>query len=136
MAVKYANSAAIAAADAVTALVNGGDLRLRTGAAPANADDAATGTLLATFTLPNPAFAGAVDGTPGADAVANAISNTTGAAAGDVGYYEVRDSGGTVRWTGSATVTGGGGDLELNIIAIQVGQTVQVTSWTHSHRET
>lgn len=135
MAVRLANSTAISAADSIVDLVDGGDLRLRTGAQPAQGDDAATGTLLATFNLPTPAYSAAADAAPHADATLQTVADTTGAAAGAAGYYEVRDSGGTVQWTGSVTATGGGGNLQLNDVNIAIGQTVQITSGTFRHLE-
>lgn len=135
MAVRMANSTAIVACDAIVDLVDGGDLRIRTGAQPANGDDAASGTLLATFALGTPAFGGAADADPHADAVANAIADVNGAASGAAGYYEVRDSGGTVRWTGTVTATGGGGDLTIGDVNIVNGEPVSVTSWTFRHLE-
>ena len=61
-----------------------GYIELRDGTQPTGADDAATGTLLATITMPATAFPSSVDDTPGALATANAIASTTGVAAGTV----------------------------------------------------
>lgn len=135
MAIKLSNAAAIEAADAVTVLLDGGDLRLRTGAPPATGDAAATGTLLATFTFASPAFAGAVDANPHAEATAEAIANTVGVANGTAGYFEARTSGGTTVMTGTVTETGGGGDLTINDSDIVVDQVVQITSFIYRQRE-
>jgi hypothetical protein len=135
MAVKLSNAAAIVACDAITALVDAGDMRVRTGAPPANGDSAATGTLLGTFTLPDPAFNGATDGNPHANALAETIADTVGVAGGAAGYFEARTSGAAVVWTGTITASGGGGDLEINDVDIVVDQVMQVVSWTFRHLE-
>ena len=51
MAIRLPNASRNAAVDAVLALAAGGSIEIRTGSQPASASDAATGTLLATFTL-------------------------------------------------------------------------------------
>lgn len=126
MATRISSASRNAAANAIAALANGGSIELRSGAQPASADDAATGTLLATFALPNPAFGAAAAGV----ASANAIATVQGAAAGDAGYFRVKESGGAAVMDGSVTATGGGGDLELNTITISAGVDVSITSWS------
>lgn len=136
MAVRMAVSAAIAAADAITALVNGGDLRIRDGTQPAAGDGTPDGNILATFTLPSPAFGGAVDANPHAEATANAIAGVNASATGTATYYEVRDSGGTVRWTGVVSTTAAGtGDLQIEDTALTSGNPVSIASWVFRHRE-
>lgn len=136
MAVRLANAVAIAACNAIVDLLDsGGSLVIRTGAQPATADDASTGTVLATFTIPAPGFGAASDGNPHANAVANAISDVTAAATGTAGHYEVTTTGPVVRWRGTVTATGGGGDLTITDINIVSGNTVGVTSWTFRHLE-
>ena len=77
MATRLSIAAQNAAANAIAVLpdadVPAGTIQIRTGAQPATANDPATGTLLATFTLNDPAFGSAVAGvatldvTPGFD---------------------------------------------------------------------
>ena len=66
MTVRLAVSLASSMADAVTAAVDSGSgagtLKVYTGSKPATVETAASGTLLATFTLTDPAAAGAVSG--------------------------------------------------------------------------
>lgn len=72
-----------------SAFTAGGTIEVRTGAAPTNVGDAATGTLLLTFTLPAPAFAAAGSGsiaTLGAPYAAIAV------ASGTPGYARFIDS--------------------------------------------
>lgn len=120
------NAAADSVVDAIDAGAAGGTLELRTGAQPASANDAATGTLLATIALPDPCFGAAASGV----ATANAITPDTGDADGDAGWFRVKDSDGNTVMDGSVTATGGGGDLELNTVTISVGVDIEITSWT------
>ena len=54
-------------------------LRIYTGSAPSNVDDAASGTLLGTLVLSDPAFGAAADQNPGARAAASAVTSDTSA---------------------------------------------------------
>ena len=71
------DTAARAAADAVCALCNGGTIQIRSGTQPANANTAATGTLLVTLTFSATAFAAA---TGAGVATANAIGSANAVA--------------------------------------------------------
>ncbi|HWU23097.1 MAG TPA: hypothetical protein VN088_16285 [Nocardioides sp.] len=108
------------------ALFNGGAASVYTGASP-GPDNAATGTLLITFALPNPfvpaAFATGV-GTVGA--VASAVAG----ASGNAGYVRFTDSGGSVICDGDVGTTGSGAAMEFSTLAIVSGDTIQVTGGT------
>ena len=129
MATRLPTAARNAACDAVVDLVDAGTgagtVEVRTGSQPASADNAATGTLLATFTLADPAFGTASSGTA---ALAGAPRSTTGVADGTAGWFRMKDSTGATVMDGSVTVTGGGGQLELNTTTISTGVNVQITS--------
>lgn len=58
------------------------------------------------------------------------VLSTTGVAAANAGWFRMLDNSGDTILDGSVTVTGGGGDLELNTIAISIGLTVEITSGT------
>jgi len=130
------NVAAIAAANAITALIDGGagpgKLRIYDGAQPAGPDTAvSTQTLLAELTLSDPSFGTAVDGNPGGLATANAVTDDTSAnATGIASWFRVVDSNGVAVIDGSAGVAADTPDLTLDNKNIQVGATVKVTSWT------
>lgn len=118
-----------AALDAVTALCGtAGVMEIRTGAQPATADDAATGTLLATFNLANPAFAAAAAGSAAADTTP--ALTATGVANGDAGWFRIRSSAGTKIVDGSVTATGGGGQLQLGTVTVSIGLDLSVTAFT------
>lgn len=130
MALRLGVAARNAMADACVDLIDvgtNGTLEVRTGGQPATPATAVSGTLLATFALPDPAFGNAATGVctlNGTPIVA------TGAAAGDAGWFRIKDSAGTAIYDGLCTVTGGGGSLQLNTVTISVGVDVQVTSGT------
>lgn len=102
-------------------------LAFYTGAQPANCATAATGTLLATLTLPSDWMSAAASGS-------KSLLGTwtgTGAAAGTAGYFRILDNPGTTaHMQGSVTATGGGGDLTLDNTSIAVSQTINITSFT------
>ena len=132
---KISNAAAKAACDAIVDLLDGGSgagtLKIYTGTPPADADTAASGTLLATLTLSDPAFGAAADANPGGRATASTITGDTSADnTGTAGYFRALDSNGVCIIQGTVTATSGGGDLELNSTSINSGVAVNVTSWT------
>lgn len=137
MTVRVSNVAARAMLDTLTALSNGGTVDLLTGAPPTNVEDPATGTLLATLTLSNPAWQASVDINPGAQATANAITGALAVANGTAGYFRLKNSGGTAVWQGTVggTQQSTTGDLQLNSSALVTNLDVEITSWTITHSE-
>lgn len=131
MATRIATSARNAAADAVVDLLDAGSgagyIEIRTGTQPATPATSASGTLLATLTLSDPAFGAASSGT----ATASAITGDSSAdATGTAGWFRAYDSTGAAVIDGSVTATGGGGDMTLSSTSIVAGGTVDITSWT------
>jgi hypothetical protein len=135
VAIRINTAARNAAADAVANLINGGTgagvLRIYTGSQPATPATAPSGTLLAEFTLSDPAFAAASGGSAALD-VTPALTDD-GLAAGTAGWFRILDSteaagSGLGVIDGSVTATGGGGDLTLNTTTISVGVSVEITS--------
>lgn len=114
--------------DAATARLNGGSLRIYTGAQPAAATDAATGTLLATVTLPNPAFGASANGT----ATATDPASVNASASGTAGWFRAVTSGGATVFDGSVTATGAGGDMTLSSTALTSDGAVDITSFTYT----
>lgn len=132
MTIRIPTAARNAACDAVVDLVDAGagagTLQVRSAPQPASANDAATGTLLATFTLVDPAFGAAVAGVATLDTTP--VLTTTGVAAGTAAWFRVLDSNGATVFDGSATASGGGGDLILTTTTISVGLEVRITLGT------
>jgi hypothetical protein len=132
VALRIATTARNAACDAIVDLLDAGSgagtIDVRVGAQPATPQDTATGTLLATFTLNDPAFGNSATGAATLD-VDPAIT-TTGLAAGDAGWFRAKDSSGNAVLDGSVTATGGGGQLTLNTITVSVDLDLTITSGT------
>lgn len=124
---RLANAAANAAADAVTALLNGGTLKIYDGAQPATADTGLSGnTLLATLTFGSPAFGSAVAGVATANAITqDSVADATGTAA----WFRCLTSGASTVFDGSVGTSGA--DLNLNSVAISAGAAVAVSALTY-----
>jgi hypothetical protein len=103
-----------------------GEIEIRSGARPASADAAATGSVLATVVLAAPAFGNSANGT----ATLTDPPSVTGVAAGTATWFRALDGAGATVMDGSVTATGGGGDLELATTAITAGLTVDITGGT------
>jgi len=129
LAVAARDAAADAVVDRLDAGSGAGTVQVRTGSQPATADDAATGTLLATITLGDPAFGAAASGTA---LVASTPRSGTAVATGTAGWFRARDSDGNTVFDGSVTATGGGGDLTLATTSIVTGADVRITSGSYS----
>ena len=132
MAIELPTASRNAAADAIVDRADGdtppGLLRVYTGAKP-GANNAASGTLLAEFTLSNPAFGAAATGVATLD-VTPALTDT-GITDGTAGWFRfVTGGAASTVLDGTVTATGGGGDLQLNTVSITTGVNVEVTAGT------
>lgn len=127
---RISTAARNAACDGIVDLVDGGTgagtVDIRTGAQPATPSDTATGTLLATVTLADPAFGNAATGV----ATATDPAPVTAVGTGTAGYFRVKDSSGTAIMDGDVTATGGGGSMTLATTSITSGLSVDITSFT------
>lgn len=128
MAFQFSVGARNGALDAIeTAAGTATILRLYSGTVPATTATAASGTLLASATLPSDWLANAASGSK---ALAGTWSGT-GSAAGSAGYFRILDSAGaTVHIQGTVTATGGGGDMTLDNIVIASAQVFSITTFT------
>ena len=123
------NACADALVDRFDAGAGPGYIEIRTGSGPVGPNASATGTVLATIPLGDPAFDAA--GTAGAGiATANTIDVVQGVANGDAGWFRAYDSNALAVEDGTVSVSGGGGELQLNTVTISIGVDVAVTSWT------
>lgn len=102
----------------------GGTLEIRDGSQPASADDSATGTLLATITLPSDAFTAASGGSIGK----NGTWDDTVDASGTAGYGRMIAGSGEVMDL-NITETGGGGEMELDNTSLVQGGVVTVSTF-------
>lgn len=124
------NAMVDAVVDRLDAGAGPGHVEIRVGAQPASANDAATGILLADVDLDDPAFGNAGAAVDGQAAAAGLPNESVGLADGDAGWFRAYDSNDVVVIDGDVTATGGGGDMELNTIAISTGVAFEITSWT------
>lgn len=103
-------------------------VKLKSGAPPANAAAADTGTVIATMNLAADWMAAAVSGSKSFSSTP--IQDTSADNAGTLGHYRVYASDGTTcHMQGTITVTGGGGDMTVDTTTVVAGQIVQITSW-------
>ncbi len=110
--------------DSIDATFNSGTLTIRTGSAP-GAGSAATGTVLATLTLPVDAFNAAATRQK---TITASFQDTSADATGTAGHWRLVNSGGTRVLEGSVGV--GTGELQLSTLSIIAGGTVTVTAFT------
>ena len=111
-----------------------GILEIRSGAAP-GPNAAATGTVLATITLPADAFGAAA---AGVIAMAGVWEDASADATGTAAHFRIRqaaDANGATgatdeRIEGTVTATSGGGDIELDSLSITAAQTVTINTFT------
>ena len=104
-----------------------GTVQIRVGQQPATAGAAATGALLGTLTLADPAFGAAVNGV----ATANPVTGDNSAdASGKAGWFRVLDSLGATVMDGAISEAGEGGDMIVSDADIIAGGTIDITAWT------
>lgn len=111
---------------------DGAVMEIRTGAPP-GPGAAPTGTVLATISLPADAHAAAAAGSAAKQGTWEDLSAD---AAGVAGHFRVRpvgDAGGVdaaaMRAEGTISLTGGGGDMELDNTNIAAGQQITITTF-------
>ncbi len=130
MTLRLSTSARNAAANAAVDLLNAGPaaatIQIRTGSQPATPNDAATGTLLATVTLIDPAAPTAVAGVK----TITDPASVNGVAAGTAGWFRALDSAGAAVFDGAVTASGGIGELQLSSVSISVGVAVDLGALT------
>jgi hypothetical protein len=103
-------------------------LKLFAGAQPANCAAADAGAALAVLNLPTDYMLAAAAGSKAKDGTWQDLSADS---AGTAGHFRLYATGGTVcGLQGSVTVSGGGGDLQLDNPVLAAGQTVTVTAFT------
>lgn len=103
-------------------------LKLRTGAPPTNIADADSGTVVATLPLPSDWMAAAANGSK---ALAGTWQDASADAPGTIGHFRVYASNGTTQHIqGTVTNTGGGGDMTVQNVVVEAGQSITITGFT------
>ena len=117
-------------ADVVEEIIGtGGILRIRSGAKPTTAADARTGIILAEINLPADFLTAAVNGVKSINGTwTDAAANGTGPA----GYFDIEGAGGVIDLQGTVTITGGGGDLQVDNTSFATNQPFTITAFTLS----
>jgi hypothetical protein len=123
------NATKAAALDAIVDRVDAGS-----GAGKLQIFTAAYGSLLAEFTLDDPAFGAATVADPSVATAAGMPKATTGAATGTAGSFRVVDSDNVMMWegTGATAVNTSAAMVILTNLSISTGQTVNLVSMTMS----
>jgi len=124
------DAAANAAAGAVGPLCNGGSIKIYTGTQPANANAAATGTMLVSLPFSATAFGAAAAGV----ITANAITATNAAASGTAAWFRAYKSDGTTAVFDGSVGTSGC-DLNLSSTSLTTGGNVAISSFTYTQTE-
>ena len=103
--------------------------QIRTGQPPLSCAATDTGTLLAEIPLPTDWLSAAADG-----AVTKIGSwQAEAIATGTAGHFRIKDATGvTTHVQGTVTITGQGGDVEVNNTSIATTQTVTISSFTYT----
>jgi hypothetical protein len=125
MALGYVTTLRNAQLDAITTAVgSAGKLQIYDGTRPATGGTATN--KLAEFTLGSPFAAAASAGVLSP----TLPSNVTALLAGTATWYRIVTSAAAFVMDGSVSATGGGGDCQLNSVAISSGATVSITAHT------
>jgi hypothetical protein len=134
MALRISTAARNSQVSNIRTLFAAGVLEIRSGSQPSSADDAPSGTLLASITLPNPAWNVAASGQI---TKTGTWQDTSADATGTAGWFRLRQSAdaGTTNTTdervdGNITVTGGGGNMTLDNTSITSTQQVTINTFT------
>lgn len=128
MAITHSTAVRNAATDAVVDLIDAGTTNPQ--GTLQIAQDAGFTTILATIDLANPAFGAASGGT--ATAAGLPVSDSAADATGTAAYWRVLDRDNGQVLSGTATATGGGGDLELVSTALTAGEPVEITGFNYT----
>ena len=113
--------------DGIDSVFNAGTVKIYSGAQPADADTAASGTLLATVDVDADAFNAA---SAGAKTKQGTWQEASAIATGTAGWFRLANGADSRRIDGDVTVTSGGGVLELDSVSITSGQVVTITTFT------
>lgn len=106
----------------------GSVLRIRTGSV-AGAENADSGTVLSSITLPATPFSAAASGSKAKNGT---WQDSSAAASGTAGHFRLSDAAGTHCEEGTCTGTGGGGDMTLDNTSIAPAQVVTCTGYTRT----
>lgn len=112
--------------DVENTIGNSPTMRVRTGAPPASCSAADTGTILAEITMPANWMNNASGGSKTKAGTWQTLTILSNGVAGHFRIYQ----GATAHFQGTITVSGGGGDMEVNDVNFTIVQQFTVTVFT------
>lgn len=138
MATRIGYSAAAVMADNFATNLNAGSISLLTGQSAAGGQpsdvadgDVSVATLLATFTLGDPAFANSRDAAPGALVSANAIAAVSALTSGVARFFRAYTSASVAVIDGACgSASDSNADMTLNNIDIDQDQLITINTWS------
>lgn len=101
-------------------------LKIFSGAEPANADAADSGTVLDTFNLPSDWLTTAASGQKSMQGTWTSTNTTAGTAS----FFRMYTSGGVCKVQGTVGLTGSGADMIASAVAQAQGDSEQITTFT------
>lgn len=104
-------------------------LKLRSGTAPANCAAADTGVVVATMTLPSDWMGGSSAGVKALLGTWQDLAADNANAGGSMHWRVYASDGTTCHLQGTVTVTGGGGEIQLDNLNIAQSQRIDVTAF-------
>jgi hypothetical protein len=132
MSFQFSPAARNAALDAIeTAIGTAPKLQIRSGTLPANTGTADAGNLLVEIPLPSDWLETAATGVKTIKGVWTGTGTTAAGGGSNAGHFRIKNTAGTVtHLQGTITITGAGGDMELDNPNIARNQSVTVTTFT------
>ena len=132
MSFQFSPAARNAALDAIeTAIGTSPKLQLRSGALPANTAATDAGNLLVEIALPSDWLETAATGVKTIKGTWTGTGTSAAGGGSNAGHFRIKNTAGTVTHVqGTITITGGGGDMELDNPNIAQNQSVTVTTFT------
>jgi len=132
MSFQFSPNARNAALDAIEAAIGTAPkLQLRSGALPANTAAADAGNLLVEIALPSDWLETAATGVKTIKGTWTGTGAAAAAGGTNAGHFRIKNTAGTTTHVqGTITITGAGGDMELDNPNIAQNQSVTVTTFT------
>ncbi|MFO8124946.1 hypothetical protein [Yoonia sp.] len=132
MSFQFSPNARNAALDAIEAAIGAAPkLQLRSGALPANTGAADAGNLLVEIALPSDWLETAATGIKTIKGTWTGTGAAAAAGGTNAGHFRIKNTAGTTTHVqGTITITGAGGDMELDNPNIAQNQSVTVTTFT------
>jgi len=132
MSFQFSPAARNAALDAIeTAIGTAPKLQIRSGTLPANTGATDAGNLLVEIALPSDWLDNAADGVKTIKGVWTGTGTAAAGGGTNAGHFRIKNNAGTVTHVqGTITITGAGGDMELDNPNIAQNQSVTVTTFT------